>query len=168
MSLSCLGHHLIVVKQRINDRVGLAVAVDYSSVLVHFRSTVIYFFRTPRSWVGVFTCCLLCADRAQIWGCHPHLQLILGFHTCWGHSISGEGQVSSLGLSHLIMVDVTVRFGKEDRVCGSSCSWARASLRYPLEGSAGCCNPSHLSDAASCLLTFIPHFAVLDFYFLFS
>lgn len=49
MSLSCLGHHLIVVKQRINDRVGCAVALDYSSVLVHFRSAVVCFFRTPWS-----------------------------------------------------------------------------------------------------------------------
>lgn len=43
MSLSCLGHHLIVVKQRINIGVERAVALDYFSVLVHFRFTATLF-----------------------------------------------------------------------------------------------------------------------------
>lgn len=165
MSLSCLGHHLIVVKQRINE----SWMCSGSGLLLCSGAFPIYsniFFQKPLELSWRFHM-QLCADRAQIPGSHPHLHLILGFHTCWGHSISGEGQVSYLGLAHLITDDVTVRFGK-DGACGSPCWWARASVQYPLEGSAGCSNSPHSSDAASFLLTFIPHFVVLDFYFLFS
>lgn len=49
MSLSCLGHHLIVVKPRINIGVEHAVALDYFSVLVHFRFTTTLFLNLQSS-----------------------------------------------------------------------------------------------------------------------
>lgn len=84
MSLSCLGHHLIVVKQRINVGVEHAAALDYSSVLVHFRFTATS-FQTSRAelelWRGAPDVRTAAVASLQISGLmSSRLQLILGFH----------------------------------------------------------------------------------------